>query len=332
VRRQRGRPAVPLASGVVPEQSATPVATVVVVTWQGAHLLPDCLESLRRQTVAHEVLVVDNGSTDGTEELLAGRFPEVRVLQTGANLGFAGGAQSGLAEARSPLVALLNNDAVAEPGWLAALVDHLAGQPRCAAVTSRMLLRGEDPPLLNNTGVVLLGDDYGADRDLRSDAAARPDPGPVFGFSGGAVLLRRSAVEEVGGFARRFFLYYEDTDLSWRLRMAGWDVRYEPAAVVHHAHSATVDQTSDRFAFYNERNRLLMLTRCAPASRAWRALLRFLLTTASVTVSRWRGRPVPDVPVFRLGLRLEVLAAYLRLLPWSLRTRRAIRTGRIPRD
>jgi GT2 family glycosyltransferase len=316
----------------VPEHSAAPVATVVVVTWQGAHLLPDCLESLRRQTVAHEVLVVDNGSTDGTEDLLAARFPEVRVVQTGANLGFAGGAQCGLEAARSPLVALLNNDAVAEPGWLAALVGHLERQPRCAAVTSRMLLRGEDPPLLNNTGVVLLNDDYGADRDLRADAAARPDPGPVFGFSGGAALLRRSAVEGVGGFARRFFLYYEDTDLSWRLRMAGWDVRYEPAAVVHHAHSATVDQTSDRFAYYNERNRLLMLTRCAPAPRAWRALLRFLLTTASITVSRWRGRPVPDVPVFRLRLRLEVLAAYLRLLPWSLRTRRAIRTGRIPRD
>jgi GT2 family glycosyltransferase len=304
------------------------VATVVVVTWEGAHLLPACLDSLRRQTVPHEVIVVDNGSTDGTEALLAEHYREVRVVQTGANLGFAGGVQSGLEAASTPLVALLNNDAVAEPGWLAALVAHLEGQPRCAAVTSRMLLQGEGPPLLNNTGVVLLDDDYGADRDLRAAPSARPEPGPVFGFSGGAALLRRSAVDAVGGFARRFFLYYEDTDLSWRLRLAGWEIRYEPAAVVHHAHSATVDQTSDRFAFYNERNRLLMLTRCAPAARAGRAVLRFGLTTASLTVSRWRGRPAPDVPVFDVRLRLRVLRAYLRLLPWALASRRAIRAGR----
>ena len=298
---------------------------VVVVTWQGAHLLPACLESLRRQTLPHTVLVVDNGSTDGTEELLAERFPEVEVLQTGANLGFAGGVQSGIEAAGTPFVALLNNDAVADPGWLAALVGALAAAPEAAAVTSRMLLQDTEPPLLNNTGVVLLPDDYGADRDLRADASGRLEPDSVFGFSGGAAVLRREAVDAVGGFARRFFLYYEDTDLSWRLRLAGWDIRYEPAAVVHHAHSATVDQTSDRFAFFNERNRLLMLTRCAPARRVVRAVLRFLVTTGSLTAKRVLRRPVPAQPVFSPALRMRVLASYARLLPWALRTRRTIR-------
>jgi GT2 family glycosyltransferase len=301
------------------------VATVVVVTWQGAHLLPPCLESLRRQTLPHRVLVVDNGSTDGTEELLAAGFPEAEVLQTGANLGFAGGVQAGLDAVTTPYVALLNNDAVAEPGWLAALVAALDEHPDAAAVTSRMLLQDTDPPLLNNTGVVLLDTDYGADRDLRADAGSRPHPDSVFGFSGGAALLRRDAVRAVGGFPTRFFLYYEDTDLSWRLRLAGWDIRYEPAAVVHHAHSATVDQTSDRFAFFNERNRLLMLTRCAAAPRALRALVRFLLTTGSLVVKRALRRPVPDVPVFSPALRLRVLGSYLRALPWALRTRAGIR-------
>jgi hypothetical protein len=296
----------------------------VVVTWQGAHLLPACLESLRRQTVPHSVTVVDNGSTDGTEELLADRFPEVRVVQTGANLGFAGGVQAGLDAAATPYVALLNNDAVAEPGWLAALVGSAEAHPEAAAVTSRMLLQDTDPPLLNNTGVVLLDTDYGADRDLRADAGSRSDPDSVFGFSGGAALLRLDAVRSVGGFPTRFFLYYEDTDLSWRLRLAGWDIRYEPAAVVHHAHSATVDQTSDRFAFFNERNRLLMLTRCAPAPRVLRALVRFLLTTGSLTLTRLRRHPVPDRPVFDPRLRLRVLGSYLRALPWALRTRRSI--------
>ena len=309
--------------------AGTPATTVVVVTWQGAHLLPACLESLRHQTEPHAVLVVDNGSTDGTQQLLAERFPEVTVLQTGANLGFAGGAQAGLDAATTPYVALLNNDAVADPGWLAALVRSLDAHPEAAAVTSRMLLQDTDPPLLNNTGVVLLDTDYGADRDLRADAATRLEPDSVFGFSGGAALLRLEAVRAVGGFPRRFFLYYEDTDLSWRLRLAGWEIRYEPRAVVHHAHSATVDQTSDRFAFFNERNRLLMLTRCAPAGRVLRALLRFLLTTASLTVSRWRGKPVPDQPVFDPALRARVLASYARALPWALRTRRTIRRSAV---
>jgi hypothetical protein len=146
----------------------------------------------------------------------------------------------------------------------------------------------------------------------------------VFGFSGGAALLRLDAVRAIGGFPTRFFLYYEDTDLSWRLRLAGWDIRYEPAAVVHHAHSATVDQSSDRFAFFNERNRLLMLTRCAPAPRVLRALVRFLLTTGSLTLTRLRRHPVPDRPVFDPRLRLRVLGSYLRALPWALRTRRSI--------
>jgi len=301
------------------------VATVVVVTWEGAHLLPPCLDSLRGQTVAHRVVVVDNGSSDGTEHLLAERFPEVDVVQTGANLGFAGGVQAGLDAVRTPYAALLNNDAVADPGWLAALVAAAEAHPEAAAVTSRMLLQDTDPPLLNNTGVVLTDTDYGADRDLRADAGTRTVADSVFGFSGGAALLRMEAVRAVGGFPVRFFLYYEDTDLSWRLRLAGWDIRYEPAAVVHHAHSATVDQTSDRFAFFNERNRLLMLTRCAPRGRVLRALLRFLLTTGSLAVKRGLRRPVPDVPVFSPALRLRVLGSYARALPWAMRTRRAIR-------
>jgi GT2 family glycosyltransferase len=309
----------------MPTDGVRPVVTVVVVTWQGAHLLPGCLESLRRQTASHTVLVVDNGSTDDTEQLLADRFPEVDVVQTGANLGFAGGVQAGLDAARTPFVALLNNDAMAEPGWLAALLAAAEAHPEAAAVTSRMLLQDTEPPLLNNTGVVLTDTDYGADRDLRADAGTRTEADSVFGFSGGAALLRLDAVRAVGGFPTRFFLYYEDTDLSWRLRLAGWDIRYEPAAVVRHAHSATVDQTSDRFAFFNERNRLLMLTRCAPASRALRALVRFLLTTGSLAVKRALRRPVPDVPVFSPGLRLRVLGSYARALPWALVSRRAIR-------
>jgi GT2 family glycosyltransferase len=292
-----------------------------VVTWQGAHLLPACLASLEAQTIDHDVVVVDNASTDGTAELLAARFPDVRVVTMTSNTGFSGGVHAGLAAANTPLVALLNNDAVAEPEWLASLVGHLDAHPEAAAVTSRMLLAGTDPARLNNTGVVLLPDGYGADRGLGEKPDAYPSPEEVFGFSGGAALLRREALLQVGAFPERFFLYYEDTDASWRLRLAGWTVRYEPGAVVHHEHAATSDRTSESFAFYNERNRLLMLARCAPGPFAAACWARFLLTTASLVVTRLRGREVPAVAQFRLGLRVRAFSSAVRLLPWALRTR-----------
>lgn len=300
--------------------------TVVVVTWQGRHLLGPCLDSLRAQTTAHRVLVVDNASTDGTAEFLAAEHPGVRVLVNEENTGFAGGMARALEAVDTPFVALLNNDATADPGWLAALLAHAHRHPEAAAVTSRMLL-ADRPGTTNNAGVVLLPSGHGADRGLGAPATAFPAADEVFGFSGGAALLRTAAAREVGGFPAPFFLYYEDTDLSWRLRLRGWSVRYEPAAVVLHQHSATVDQQSTVFAFHNERNRLLMLCRCAPAGLAARAVGRFLLTTGSLLARRLSGGRVPDVPAFRIPLRTRVLASWVRLLPWALRSRRAILRG-----
>jgi GT2 family glycosyltransferase len=303
--------------------------TVVVVTWQGAHLLPACLTSLRAQTLAHDVLVVDNASTDGTAELLAAEFPEVRVVMNARNTGLAGGVDTALRSTSASVVALLNNDAVAEPDWLAALATHLTRHPEAGAVTSRMLLAGHEPARLNNTGVLLRPDGYGADRGLGDDATAWGEPDEVFGFSGGAALLRRDALEQVGGFPAPFFLYYEDTDTSWRLRLAGRTVRYEPAAVVHHEHAASSDPSSALFAYFNERNRLLTLVRCAPATFAFACWARFLVTTASLAVTRLGRRPLPDAQQFRIGLRLRALGGAVRLLPWALRSRpRAARATR----
>jgi GT2 family glycosyltransferase len=299
------------------------VVTVVVVTWQGRHLLGACLDSLRRQTVPHRVLVVDNASTDGSAELLAGGYPEVRVLRSPRNTGFAGGVALALDAVDTPYVALLNNDATADPGWLAALLDEADRHPEAAAITSRMVL-DSDPDTVNNAGVVLLRTGYGADRGLGRPAADFAEPAEVFGFSGGAALLRTDALRAVGGFPARFFLYYEDTDVSWRLRLAGWTVRYAPAARVRHQHSATVDQRSAMFAFFNERNRLLTLTRCAPVRVAAGAAGRFVLATGSLAVRRLAGQAVPDVPTFRSGVRLRALGSWLRLLPWALAGRRRI--------
>ncbi|MBB3678240.1 glycosyltransferase family 2 protein [Modestobacter versicolor] len=296
--------------------------TVVVVSWEGAHLLPACLDSLRAQTLAHRVVVVDNASTDGTAELLAGR-PEVEVVTTARNEGFAGGVQRGIDTVGTEFVALLNNDAVADPAWLAELVRAADAHPEAAAITSLMLLADREPPEVNNAGVVLLDTWYGADRGLGESPDTLAEATEVFGFSGGAALLRTDAVRAVGGFATEFFLYYEDTELSWRLTDAGWSIRFQPTAVVVHEHSATVDQRSRSFAYHNERNRLWMLMRRAPARVALLAALRFAVTTASLTL-----RPVPPVNGvipwnLRPGLRLAVARDVVRYLPRAVRSRRS---------
>lgn len=299
--------------------TAGPETTVLVVTWRARDFLADCLTGLRAQTEQHRLLVVDNASDDGTAAVLAG-FGEATVLRTPRNLGFAGGVAAGLAEVTTPYAALLNDDAVPEPGWLAALRAALPGR---AAVTSRMLL---PDGRVNNAGVVLRRDGYGADRGLGCPDGPPYDAGTeVFGFSGGAALLDVAAVRAVGGFPAPFFLYYEDTDVSWRLRLAGGAVGYAPGAVVRHAHSRSADQTSALFSFHNERNRLLVLARCAPAGFAVAQLARFAVTTGSLAAKRALRRPLPPAPHFRTGLRLRVLGSYARMLPWALRSRRAVR-------
>ena len=295
--------------------------TVVVVTWERRDLVLACLGSLDEQTVAHRVLVVDNASSDGTVDQLEERFPRARILRQTSNLGFAGGVSAALDAVDTRFVALLNNDAQADPRWLEASLAVLA-DPTVVAVTSKLLLAA-DTSTINNAGVVLLKSGYGADRGLGCPDDGRfASAAEVFGFSGGAVVMRTQAVKAAGGFDAGFFMYYEDTDLSWRLRLAGGRIIYSPGAVVHHLHAASSDTRSEMFAFHNERNRLLMLLRNAPLGFAVWQSLRFVLTTASLAGKQLVGRTPPEDPVFRLALRLRVMVAVLSEIPASLRKRR----------
>lgn len=327
-----------------------PEITVVIVTWNGLHLLPDCLGGLAAQDLdprRWRVLVLDNGSSDGTVEFLASEHPEVLLVRSPVNRGFAGGADLALAAVRTPYAVLLNNDAVPEPGFLSALLAAVVapGAEGVAAITGKVLLRprfrllpaGTEPDeaagdlvtdagvcrpdpdgtsdVLNSTGNEITRGGFGRDRSwLRIDDGGE-DPAGVFAFCGAAALLRMSAVRAVGGFDADFFLYYEDTDLSWRLRAAGWEVRYEPRAVVRHAHAASSDVRSPLFRFYDDRNRLLALAKNAPCGVAARAALRYPLTVVSLTL-----RQGPSAAM--TAVRLRAFGSYLRLLPAMLRRRR----------
>jgi GT2 family glycosyltransferase len=324
--------------------------TVVVVTYDGAHLLPGCLDSLAAQTISRDrmrVVLVDNASHDGTLDLVRRDYPWVEVIASPRNLGFAGGNDLALARLETPYAFLLNSDARADPRCLETLLAAAdrPGTQRDAAFNATVLLAQRyrhahadetgpevlvtpagcvvaddagDVRLVNTTGNLVTTDGYGIDRGWLEDADRHRPEAEVFGFCGAAVLLRRSALEQVGLFDETFFMYYEDTDLSWRLRRAGWGVRHVPGASVDHIHAASSVEGSPLFLFHNDRNRLLTLTANATAGLALRCVSRALVTAASTTIRR-------QEPWSRTALRWRSLAGWVRLLPHALRTR--ARTG-----
>lgn len=305
----------------------TPDVTVVVITHRGRDLLPACLDSLTAQSVPHRLLVIDNASTDGTAELLAARLAPGQVVRLDCNTGFAGGAAEALARVRTRFVALLNDDAQAAPEWLESLLQQaVSANPldrRVAAWTS-VMVHSDKPDVVQNAGAGLLDNGYGIDLLAGSPVGAAAVDTEVFGFCGGAALLRTAAVRAVGGFPAEFFLYYEDLDTSWRLRAAGWQIRRVSASRVSHAHSATSDRHSELFHRHNERNRLWCLIRNAPSTAATWGVVRFAVTTASLAARRALRQRVPDQPNLQPGLRLRVLEEVLTALPRLLGERRAL--------
>jgi GT2 family glycosyltransferase len=189
--------------------------------------------------------------------------------------------------------------------------------------------------VVNNAGSIVLRSGHGADRGFQEPDTGQYDrPVELFAACGNGMALRTAAGREVGWFDDDFFLYYEDTDLSWRLRARGWTIRYEPAAVLRHLHSASSTEWSPLWLFHVERNRLLMLTKDASRRLALTALRDYLLTSASLGVRAAReGLRTRSRPAVRPHLlRARVLASYLRLLPMMVRRRREVgRTAALSR-
>ncbi|MFD5824923.1 glycosyltransferase family 2 protein [Lentzea sp. NPDC060358] len=293
------------------------LSTVVVVTWRGREHITACLDALKAQKSPHRTIVVDNASDDGTAELLGGH----EVVRLPRNRGYAGGLAAVLHLVDTPYVAWLNDDAVPEPAWLAELESALAKDAGAAAATSSILLADGST---QSVGVALTADGHGKDLVL----AGRE----VFGFCGGAALLRTDVLRAVGGVPASFFCYYEDTDTAWRLRLAGHRVVSVGPARVRHRHGASTRPGSRLFHRWNERNRLLMLLRCAPAGVAATQLARFL----AITVLLPLRRNAPRAANFRFGLRAQVLAEVLLRLPAVLVQRCTITTstkrGRVWQD
>ena len=299
--------------------SPEPKVAVVVPTWNSARFLPPLLDSVAAQQEPLELLVVDNGSTDGTVELLRERG--IPHLTRGENTGFAAAVDLGAARTGAPFVMPLNADTVLEPGCVPALAAALAADPGLGGVAPRILqLEGEG----RGVGAARL---YSAGQGLTRDGRAveigageRQGPAApgreLFGVCGAACLLRRELFTDLGGYDEGFFSFYEDVDLNVRAQIRGWRFAYVPEAVVWHLGNASWLFGAPRPATWNARlvarNRIVTQARFMPA----RALPRVLaVEVGSLARAARQGR-------FRATLRGKLEG--LRRLPAALRERRRL--------
>lgn len=273
---------------------------IIIVNWRQPALTLRAARSVVPQMgPGDRLVVVDNGSGGDSVDRLRGAGLD--VVETGRNLGFGGGVNAGARGMDEDAMVLLNNDAAAEEGFLDAITgpfDAACGS-RVGATTGKILLSGTWVPaskgqtdalvardgtrwtradggivLVNSTGNVLDASGNGSDRDWLAPAGGAEAPAEVFGFCGGACAIRREAWEEVGPFREDLFMYYEDTEMSWRLREAGWDIVHVPTALTLHDHAASSGTTSPLFVRVNARNRILVAVLHGPASMVARAMVR----------------------------------------------------------
>jgi GT2 family glycosyltransferase len=299
----------------------SPDISVVIATWNGRQYLDACLRALAAQDgVDAEVVLVDNGSSDGTPAYVRSRFPDVRLVQLGENRGFAGASNVGAREARGDYLAFLNNDTVADPGWLRALRAGVEPVSRSLLVTSRIVYM-HDPSIVDSAGdgVFRWG---GAYKRLHGDSAELAGQAmEVFGVCGAACLMPKAVFDELGGFDEDFFASHEDVDLSYRARLRGYRCRYVPDAVVRHYGSATLGTISKFAVFHGQRNLEWVFLKNTPGSLLLRTLPGHLVYNAAAAAHFAR--------LGLLGTFLRAKAAAVAGLPAVMRKRGAIQAAAV---
>ncbi len=276
-----------------PVNRDNPKVTVIVLTYNSSRYLDGCFGSLERADkdgLDVEIVAVDNGSSDGTPDTVRRRWPWVRVVDSGGNLGFAGGnnlAMRQALDAGRDFVFLLNHDTEVDPGFLREAVRVMGSDPSIASVQSLLLLHPERE-LVNSAGNAIHFLGFGYCMDYRKSAADidRETVRDIPYASGAAVLYRAAALREAGLFDDRLFMYHEDLDIGWRLRLCGYRNVLAPKSVVYHKYEFS--RSIGKY-YYMERNRYIVLLKNL---RLWTFIViapALALTEAALMFTAFRG-------------------------------------------
>jgi GT2 family glycosyltransferase len=316
----------------------TPVISVVIVNWNRRDLLRACLDSLAQQTFTDfEIIVVDNGSDDGSVAMVR-EFPwPIHLIENRENRGFCAANNQGFSVSQSEYIALLNNDAEAEPGWLQAMLDAIqlkpdVGETDIGMVASKILV-WEDPRIIDKCGHLIYPDGQNRGRGHgQLDRGQFNRKEEVLWPDGCAALYRRAMLDEVGGFDEEFFAYADDAELGLRARIAGWTCLYAPGAVVKHHRGATLGLNSARRLTLIERNRVLLVVKLFPWNLLWANGAYHLIRVGAGMAAALRGKgEIRRYP----GARGKLTAATalvkgtlsaLPMIPSMIRKRRAFRS------
>lgn len=296
---------------------------VIVVNWNGKHLLGDCLGSLIRQSLAGlEIVLVDNGSSDGSVSYVREHFPGMRVIALEKNLGFAAANNRAIEATGTEFVALLNNDALADACWAERLIGAVADE-RIGMAASRVALFADQKRLDSaGDGMTVVG--VGYKRGHREAADDYSAPELVFGASGCAMLLRRTMLQDIGLLDEDFFFSYEDADLSFRAQLRGWKCLYVPDAIVYHKLNVSIGRVSSEYVYYGQRNVEYVFFKNMPSRLLWRYLpVHFLNGILAFGYFAARGKTVPF---------LRSKWAFLRDLAKVRKKRREIQRRRTASD
>ncbi|MGH9558293.1 MAG: glycosyltransferase family 2 protein [Bryobacteraceae bacterium] len=326
-----------MSSDAVFQAKTLPKICVVVVNWNRRELLRACLESLAHQNhSSFEVIVVDNASQDGSVELvktLVEYYPvPLRLIVNSSNQGFCAANNRGIAVSQAALIALLNNDAEADPGWLTALESAIESSPQTGMAASKILV-WEDPSRIDKAGHLIYPD--GQNRGKGSGQVDRgqfDQPCETLWPDGCAAMYRRAMLDEIGGFDEEFFAYADDAELGLRGRIAGWTCRYAPEARVRHHRGATLGLGSARRLTLIERNRVLMVAKLFPWNLIWVNGAYYLARIAAGIWAALRNRgelrhyPGPQGKVAVAWAMACGMLAALPKIPSMLRKRRAFRS------
>ncbi|NDC96143.1 glycosyltransferase family 2 protein [bacterium] len=296
---------------------------VVIPNWNGEDLLTECLDSLLAQTIKTTIVVVDNGSIDGSVILIEQKYPSVHLIKLPNNTGFAGGVNTGIRYALkngADAVALFNNDAVADNNWLKTLIDTLNEDPTIGIATCKLLHT-------DKTHFDSAGDYYNVWGLPLPRGRGKKDTGQynkrelVFSASGGASLYRSKMLHQIGVFDERFFAYYEDVDMGFRAQLAGWLVCYNPQSVAYHQISATSSKLGLFARYHATKNFYILYLKNMPGRLFWKYLPHFLVRAARMFAS--------SIIRFRFWTQLKAMIKVLILLPSILIDRHNIQKKRV---